>query len=55
MKELALVLFGELQLVILIPTIILLVSGVVSFGLFISVVITLTWRVIFLTKFSLHR
>ena len=37
MKELALVLFGELQLVILIPTIILLVSGVVSFGLFISV------------------
>ena len=36
MKELAAVLFGELQLVILIPTIILLVSGVVSFGLFIS-------------------
>ena len=36
MKELALVLFGELQLIILIPTIILLVSGVVSFGLFIS-------------------
>ena len=36
MRELAAVLFGELQLVILIPTIILLVSGVVSFGLFIS-------------------
>lgn len=36
MKQLIAVLFGELELVVLIPTLILLISGVVSFGLFIS-------------------
>lgn len=36
MKQLIAVLFGELELVVLIPTLLLLLSGIVSFGLFIS-------------------